>query len=251
LAKLDNKVAIITGGSRGIGFAIARKFVSEGARVLITGRTESSLESARASLGESACTQVGDVSIEDHSRACVNEAMRQFGRIDILVNNAAMDVQDGPSISMPPADFEATIRTNVTAPLFWSQNVWNAFMSVHGGVILNISSLGGTGLHPNMGAYLTSKAALIHLTRVLAAEMGPQVRVNALAPGLIKTDMSRSAWGDDEARWARRLPMARLGEAQDVAASALFLVSDDASWITGETLTIDGGTTVASGRPRT
>jgi len=243
-------VAIITGGSQGIGFAIAKKFVDEGARVMITGRTESSLEQAKASLGESASTLVGDVADQDHSRECIEEVLRQFGRIDILVNNAAIDIQSGPTLSMSPADFEATLQTNVIAPLFWSQNVWNAFMGDHGGAILNISSLGGTGLHPNMGAYLTSKAALIHLTRVLAAEMGPQVRVNAVAPGLIKTEMSSSAWRGNEERWARHLPLERLGESEDVADSALFLVSEDSSWITGETLTIDGGTTVASGRSR-
>jgi 3-oxoacyl-[acyl-carrier protein] reductase len=123
LAKLDNKVAIITGGSRGIGFAIAEKFIEEGARVMITGRNMDSLDSARAGLGEAASTMTGDVADQDHARQCIDEAMRQFGAVDILVNNAAIDIQSGPTVSMPPADFEATIRANVIAPLFWSQGV--------------------------------------------------------------------------------------------------------------------------------
>ena len=121
-------------------------------------------------------------------------------------------------------------------------------MKDRGGVILNMASLGGLGLHPDMGAYLTSKAGLIHLTRILAAEMAPQVRVNAMAPGLIKTEMSSSAWRENEERISRRLPLGRLGEVEDVAASALFLVGDDSAWITGETLIIDGGTMVQTGR---
>jgi NAD(P)-dependent dehydrogenase (short-subunit alcohol dehydrogenase family) len=161
-----------------------------------------------------------------------------------------MDPQTETTISMPSEDFEATLRLNLTAPLFWSQYVWQAHMKDHGGVILNISSLGGFALHPHMGAYLTSKAGLVHLTRTLAAELGPQVRVNAIAPGLVKTEMSSSAWRGNEDRWARRLPMQRLGEAQDIADSALFLVSEDSSWITGETLIVDGGTAVHTGRPR-
>jgi len=250
LTKLSNKVAIITGGSRGIGFAIAKKFIAEGARVMITGRQEASLESARGELGKAALTMTGDAVNEEHAGECIDAVMSHFGRIDILVNNAAMDIQSEPTISMPPADFEATLRLNLSAPLFWSQGVWEAHMKDHGGVILNISSLGGFNLHPNMGAYLTSKAGLVHLTRTLAAETGPQVRVNAIAPGLIKTEMSSSAWRNNEERWARRLPMERLGEAEDVAASALFLASEDSSWITGETLIIDGGTAVHTGRPR-
>lgn len=250
MAKLDNKVAIITGGSRGIGFAIADRFLAEGARVMITGRNETPLESAGKRLGQGAVTMTGDAANEGHARECVDEVMRQFGRIDILVNNAAMDPQSEATISMPPAEFEATLRLNLTAPLFWSQRVWEAHMRDHGGVILNIASLGGFALHPEMGAYLTSKAGLVHLTRTLAAETGPQVRVNAIAPGLIKTEMSSSAWRGNEERWARRLPMERLGEAEDVAASALFLASEDSSWITGETLVLDGGTAVSTGRPR-
>jgi NAD(P)-dependent dehydrogenase (short-subunit alcohol dehydrogenase family) len=250
LAKLGNKVAIITGGSRGIGFAIAKKFIAEGAQAMITGRQETSLKKARDELGRTTLTMTGDAADEDHANECIDAVMRHFGRVDILVNNAAMDVQSEPTISMPRADFEATLRLNLSAPLFWSQAVWKAHMKEHGGVILNISSLGGFNLYPNMGAYLTSKAGLIHLTKTLAAETGPRVRVNAIAPGLIKTEMSSSAWRNHEERWSRRLPMERLGEADDVAASALFLASEDSSWITGETLIIDGGTAVHTGKSR-
>jgi NAD(P)-dependent dehydrogenase (short-subunit alcohol dehydrogenase family) len=248
LAKLSDKTAIITGGSRGIGFAIAEKFIAEGARVMITGRDGASLDSAKARLGDSSSSMAGEVADPDHAAACIDRVMSLFGRIDILVNNAAIDLQSGPTVSMPTADFEATLRANLIAPLFWSQRVWEAHMKDRGGVILNMASLGGLGLHPDMGAYLTSKAGLIHLTRILAAEMAPQVRVNAMAPGLIKTEMSSSAWRENEERISRRLPLGRLGEVEDVAASALFLVGDDSAWITGETLIIDGGTMVQTGR---
>jgi 3-oxoacyl-[acyl-carrier protein] reductase len=121
-------------------------------------------------------------------------------------------------------------------------------MKEHGGVVLNNASLGAFALFPNMGAYNSSKAALVHLTRVLAAELGPKVRVNAVAPGLIKTEMSRRAWSRIEEKFAARLPLERLGEAEDVARAALFLLGDDSSWITGETLVVDGGTIVQWGK---
>ena len=177
--------------------------------------------------------------------------MGLYGRIDILVNNAAMNPQMGPTIDLALDDFDAVLRLNLRAPLMWSQQSWRASMRGHGGVILNVASLGGLMLYPHMGAYNTSKAALVYLTKVLAAELGPQVRVNALAPGVIRTEMSMAAWrGERGAKFAARLPLQRLGEAQDVARSALFLVSDAAAWITGETLTIDGGTAVQMGRAR-
>lgn len=248
MGKLENRTALITGGSRGIGYAIAEALVAEGASVMITGRTAETLESARARLGEAAAIFVGDAGDQGAARACIEETLQRFGRLDMLVNNAAVDVQSGPTISMPVEEFAAIYELNVYAPLFWTQVAWQAFMEQHGGVVLNIASLGAIALYPNMGAYNSSKAALVHLTRALAAELGPGVRVNALAPGLIKTEMSQSAWGRMEEKFASRLPLERLGESEDVASAALFLLSDDSSWITGETLVIDGGTIVQWGR---
>ena len=247
---LHGKNAIVTGGSRGIGFAIADAMISSGARVVITGRSEDKLTAARKKLGESAHAFSGDVANEDRARDCVAFAMSEFGYVDILVNNAAINPQSGPTTFLPLRLFDRTITTNLRAPLMWAQLVWSSCMEEGGGVILNVSSLGHKNLVPHMGAYNTSKAGLEYLTKVLAAEMGPQVRVNSIAPGLVKTDMSEPAWIGREERWTRHMPMQRLGLPGDVAAAALFLVSDQASWITGETLHVDGGAWVQWGRPR-
>jgi NAD(P)-dependent dehydrogenase (short-subunit alcohol dehydrogenase family) len=248
MGKLDGKVALITGGSRGIGFAIAKEIVTEGGRVLITGREQATLDSAGLKLGDCASTFAGDAADREKARECVGQAIAKFGRIDILVNNAALQRQSGPTISMPIEDCEATYAVNVFAPLFWAQEVWKASMREHGGAVLNVSSLGAFALYPNMGAYHSSKAALNHLTRILAAEMGPGVRVNAVAPGIIRTEMSSEAWENREERFTRRMPLGRLGEPEDVARSVLFLVCDESSWITGETLVIDGGSIVQGAR---
>jgi NAD(P)-dependent dehydrogenase (short-subunit alcohol dehydrogenase family) len=246
--KLADRVALITGGSRGIGFATAQALVEEGARVMLTGRTRETLERACGQLGDAAEFFVGDAGDRDSARACIDDVLQRFGRLDMLFNNAAIDAQSGPTISMPVGEFARIFELNVYAPLFWTQLAWDAYMREHGGAVLNNASLGAMALFPNMGAYNSSKAALVHLTRVLAAELGPKVRVNALAPGLIKTEMSRSAWSRMEDRFASRLPLERLGESEDVARAALFLLSDDSSWITGETLVIDGGTIVQWGK---
>lgn len=249
MADLHGRSALIVGGSQGIGLAIAREFIAAGARVLIVARRPEPLAAAQRELGAKVSIIAGDAAAEDTADRCIDEALRRFTRIDILVNNAALNLQTGPTIDLPLDDFDAVLRLNLRAPLMWSQKVWRASMKDHGGVILNVSSLGGRMLYPDMGAYNTSKAALNYLTKVLAAELGPRVRVNGLAPGVIRTEMSGSAWRDGRGeRFAARLPLQRLGEARDVARSALFLVGDDAAWITGETMTIDGGTAVSLGR---
>ena len=248
MSRLEDKVAIVTGASRGIGYAIAAALVEAGASVMITGRREDSLRAAAAGLGERAATWCGDAASAEVAEACIGETLRRFGSIDILVNNAALNPQKGPTIAMALDDFDAAYALNVRAPLVWTQLAWNRWMRESGGAVLNISSLGGVTLYPNMGAYNSSKAALNHLTRVLAAELGPRVRVNALVPGIIKTEASSPAWRDREERIAGKLPMERLGECEDVAKAALFLVSDDASWITGASLTIDGGALIQWGR---
>lgn len=251
MADLHGKVALIVGGSCGIGLAIAREMVAAGAGVMLVARRPEPLADACREIGEAASFVAGDAADGETVQRAIAATIQRFGSIDILVNNAAINPQNGPMINLSLDDFDATLRLNLRSPLMWSQAVWRAGMKDLGGTVLNIASLGGMMLYPHMGAYNTSKAALIYLTKVLAAELGPHVRVNALAPGLIKTAMSIEAWrGDREERFAARLPLKRLGEAEDVARTALFLASDDAAWITGETLTVDGGTSVATGRRR-
>ncbi len=249
--KLSGKTALITGGSQGIGLAIAQAFIQEGGQLVITGRSQSALDQAVALLGaDKVLAYAGDVRDREHARATIAAAMQRFGCIDILVNNAALERSSGPVITTPLDEFEETYAVNVFAPLHWTQQVWQASMKAHGGNVLMISSLGSITLYANMGAYLSSKAALNHLTRTLAAEIGPGVRVNAILPGLIKTEMSKKAWGPYEEKFARNLPMERLGEPEDIARAAVFLASDDSSWITGESLVIDGGTIIQWGRMR-
>jgi len=147
----------------------------------------------------------------------------------------------GPMIDIDTARADKTVRVNQTGYLEWTRAVWRAGMSEHGGVVLNLASIGGLSVEPGIGWYNVTKAAVIHLTSQLAGELGPEVRVNALAPGLVKTEFARALWEPAEEAIARRLPARRLGVPEDIANAALFLCSDAASWITGATLVVDGG----------
>jgi NAD(P)-dependent dehydrogenase (short-subunit alcohol dehydrogenase family) len=248
--RFDGRVAIVTGGSRGIGLAVAQLFIEAGARVVITGRDGSALQTALARLGPAASSFQGDASDEPAAEACVTETLTRHGRLDILVNNAAHVPPEATLLELSLAELDAAYRLNIRAPIAWARAACRAWMSGNGGAIINVGSLGGLTLQPGMGAYGASKAALAHVTRYLAAELGPQVRVNLVAPGLIRTEQSRRAWEGREAGIGGRLPAGRLGEPEDVARAIAFLASEQASWITGETLVIDGGSLVQWGRRR-
>jgi NAD(P)-dependent dehydrogenase (short-subunit alcohol dehydrogenase family) len=157
------------------------------------------------------------------------------------VNNAATNPYMGRSIDIDLPRFDKTWQVNYRGPVVWCQEVWRASMREHGGSIVNIASVGGLSVETHIGHYNVTKAALIHLTRTLAADLAPGVRVNAIAPGLVKTDMARALWEPAEEAVAARMPLRRLGEPVDIANAALFLVSDLGSWITGHTLVVDGG----------
>ncbi|MHB1712529.1 MAG: SDR family oxidoreductase, partial [Acidimicrobiales bacterium] len=179
--------------------------------------------------------------------ACVVATVDRFGSLDILVNNAATNPYYGPMIGIDSGRADKTIRVNQTGYLEWIQAAWRARMSEHGGVVLNLASIGGLSVEPGIGWYNVSKAAVIHLTKQLAGELGPAVRVNALAPGLVRTEFARALWEQGGDRIVRHLPLRRLGEPVDIANAALFLCSDSASWITGHTLVVDGGAMVLPG----
>ncbi len=180
--------------------------------------------------------------------ACVATTVERFGSVDILVNNAATNPYYGPMIELDTARAQKTVEVNQTGYLEWSRAAWHGGMSEHGGVVLNMASVGGLTVEPGIGWYNVTKAAVIHLTRQLAGELGPAVRVNALAPGLVTTEFARALWERAGDAIALRLPLRRLGTVEDVANCALFLCSDAASWVTGETLVVDGGARcVASG----
>jgi NAD(P)-dependent dehydrogenase (short-subunit alcohol dehydrogenase family) len=177
----------------------------------------------------------------DAADACISATIERFGGLDILVNNAATNPYMGPTIDIDPSRWQKIIDVNLTAPLFWTQKAWNAAMKEGGGVVINISSIGGLSIDTSIGNYNISKAALIHQTKTLAKELAPQVRVNAIAPGLVKTDMARALWEANEDAVAKIVPLKRLGEPEDIANAALFLASDAGSWICGHTLVVDGG----------
>jgi NAD(P)-dependent dehydrogenase (short-subunit alcohol dehydrogenase family) len=253
--RLDGKTALVTGGSRGIGQAIALAFAGSGASVMISSRRADGLQRSAAEIDAATGDGAGPVDWRvanagdpEQASACVDATVERFGGVDILVNNAVTNPYFGPLVELDTARADKTVRVNQSGYLEWVQAAWRSGMAERGGVVLNLASIGGLSVEGGIGWYNVTKAAVIHLTRQLAGELGPTVRVNALAPGLVKTDFARALWEPGEEAIARRLPLRRLGTAQDIAAAALFLCSDAASWITGHTLVIDGGALcIASG----
>jgi NAD(P)-dependent dehydrogenase (short-subunit alcohol dehydrogenase family) len=242
--RFDGRAALVTGATRGIGRAIAEMLLHAGAAVCITARKQPELDEAVAALGSIGPPVVahrGSAGDGDAANGAVAACLEHLGRLDIVVNNAAANPQFGPLVDADPAAVRKILEVNVEGPLRHVQAAWHAWMRDHGGVVLNVVSVGGLRPSPGIGAYNVSKAALVHLTRQLAAELAPTVRVNALAPGLIRTDFSQVLWADEE-RAAAMQPLRRLGTPADCAAAALYLLSDAASFVTGETLVVDGGT---------
>ena len=248
--RLGGKVALVTGGSRGIGKGIARAFAEAGARVMITSRKADACEQAAKELGDAVQWEAGHTGSSEDAERVIDATIERLGRLDVLVNNAATNPYAGPTIDVDMPRWEKTLQVNLTAPLLWTQLAWGRFMKEHGGAVINISSVGGLATNAILGVYDVTKSALIHLTKQLAAELGPGVRVNAVAPGLIKTDFARALWeggrGDEV---AQAYPLKRLGEPEDVAAAALYLADDSRSgWVTGHTIVLDGGGLVAFSR---
>jgi NAD(P)-dependent dehydrogenase (short-subunit alcohol dehydrogenase family) len=243
---LEDKVAIVTGGSRGIGLEIATTFANAGAKVLIVSRKAEALEAAAAEVGNGCAWLAGNVGNPGFADAAVDHAIETFGGVDILVNNAATNPYAGPTIDVDIPRWDKTISVNLTAPLVWTQAAWRKTMQENGGAIINISSVGGLMTSEVIGVYDMTKAALIHLTQQLGAELGPKVRVNAICPGLIKTEFARALWeGEGGEKIAKAYPLQRLGETTDVANAAIYLASDASSWITGQHIVLDGGGLVA------
>jgi NAD(P)-dependent dehydrogenase (short-subunit alcohol dehydrogenase family) len=244
--EMKGKTALITGGSRGIGLAIARAVCVAGGNVMLVSRSSENLESAAASLhefGDVVAWTVAHVAHSDEAEAAVLTTIERFGALDALVNNAGTNSYMGPLLGIDDVRMGKMVDTNQASVVMWSRATWNAWMSEHGGSILNVASIGGLGVEPGIGWYNVTKAAVIHLTRQLSWELAPNVRVNAIAPGVVRTDLSRAIWEGHEKELASRIPLGRIGEVDDIAPMALLLLSPWGSWITGQTIVIDGGTT--------
>lgn len=247
MARLAGKTAIVTGGTKGIGLAIVRRFIAEGANVVAVARGGHPGELEGEFGGRLACWH-GDVSNEDTARGAVAEATSRFGAVDVLVNNAGID-WTGDLIEAPLADFERVIAVNLLGAFLMLREAARQ-MRRAGGSIVNITSRTASVGVPTMSLYSASKGALASLTRAAAIEWAPLgIRVNAVAPGLTETPLAR-AWFDgqpDPPSFRKRIestiPQRRLATAEDVAAAVLFLASDESAHITGATLPVDGGYT--------
>ena len=239
--------AIVTAASRGIGFGIAEHFVRSGGRVVITGRNAEPLAAAVAELGGPDCAVgiAGRADDPEHQEAVVGTALAEFGRIDVLVNNAGINPAYGPMIDLDLSAARKIVEINCIAALSWAQSVHRAWMADNGGSIVNVSSIAGLRPAAGIGFYGASKAMLRSITEVLAVELGPGVRVNAVAPGVVKTKFAAALYEGREEQVAAQYPLKRLGVPDDVASVVGFLVSPAAAWVTGQTLTVDGGVTLA------
>ena len=242
LPELSGKVALITGASRGIGYGVAEALVARGDRVVITGRTEDALKEAVEQLGaERAVYVAGKAHDEEHQRVAVERAMDAFGRIDYLVNNAGTNPVFGPIADLDLNVARKVFETNVISALGFAQRTWHAWQKDNGGAIVNIASVAGLAPSPFIAAYGVSKAALINLTQQLAHEFAPKVRVNAIAPAVVKTQFAKALYEGREAEAAAAYPLARLGVPSDIGGAAAFLTSEQSDWVTGQTLVVDGG----------
>jgi NAD(P)-dependent dehydrogenase (short-subunit alcohol dehydrogenase family) len=238
---LKGRVALVTGASKGIGAAIARIYAEQGASVMLSSRKIEALEETAATIDGETAVFAANAGDPEAARACVAATVERFGGVDILVNNAATNPYYGPVIDVDLPRFDKILDVNIRGPLVWTQEAWKQSMSERGGAVINMASVGGMKYSSSIGVYDMTKAALIHLTKHLATELGPKVRVNAIAPGLIKTDFARALWepGGNREEW--HWPLRRLGQPLDIARAALFLATDLSSWVTGEVLVVDGG----------
>jgi len=244
MSRFTGKIALITGASRGIGLAIAARIVAEGGRVAITARKPEPLQDAVASLGGpgAAIAVAGKADDPEHRSEALETVEREYGRLDVLVNNTGINPAYGPLTELDAGAARKIMDVNVLAALEWSRAALDHGLGrTEPGAIVNIASVAGLHPAPGIAYYGVSKSALIGLTMQLAAELAPRVRVNAVAPAVVKTRFAAALFEDEEKAIAG-YPLGRLGEPEDVGAAVAFLASSDAAWITGQTLTLDGGT---------
>ena len=248
----ENKVAIVTGASRGIGLGIARRLVADGARVVITARKSEALAEAVDALGgpAHALAIAGHADDPAHQDEVVAKARATFGRLDYLVNNAGINPSYGPMLDTDIDAARKVLEVNVLSAFSWTQKAVRAGLGSPespGGAIVNVASIAGLRATGVLGWYAVSKAALIHLTTELGYQLGPDVRVNAVAPAVVKTEFAQALYEGREEKVAAQYPLKRLGVPEDIAGAVSFLLSGDSSWMTGQTLVLDGGVTLGGG----
>jgi NAD(P)-dependent dehydrogenase (short-subunit alcohol dehydrogenase family) len=249
MSRFEGRTAIVTGASRGIGLAIARRLVDDGAKVVITARKQGPLDEAVAELGgpTHALGVAGNAADADHQAEVVKLAVETFGGADLLVNNTGINPVYGPLLDLDLAAARKIVEVNCLAALAWVQQAHAAWMGEHGGAVVNVSSVAGVKPAPGIGFYGASKAMLTYLTQELAVELGPDVRVNAVAPAVVKTAFATALYEGREEEVAAAYPLKRLGVPDDVGSVVAFLLSPDAAWMTGQTLVVDGGVTLTGG----
>ena len=244
-------VAIVTGASRGIGLGIASRLVAEGAKVVITARKPEALAEAVDALGgpEHALGIAGNAAEESHQDEVIAAARETFGGLHYLVNNTGINPAYGPMLDSDVTVARKVLDVNVVAAFSWIKKAVAAGLGddAHPGAVVNLASVAGQGASGVIGWYGVSKAALIHLTTELGYQLGPEVRVNAVAPAVVKTRFAEALYEGREEKVIRAYPLKRLGTPEDIAGAVSFLLGTDAAWITGQTLTIDGGLTLGGG----
>lgn len=248
-SRLAGRTAIVTGASRGIGLAIAQRLVDEGARVCITARKPEPLEEAVKALGgpEHAIAVPGKADDPTHQDETIAATLEAFGSLDMFVNNTGINPVFGRMVDLDLDAARKMVDVNALSAISWVQKTYKAWMGEHGGSVVNVSSIAGLKPAPGIGFYGATKAMVKHITEELAVELAPGIRVNGVAPAVVKTRFAEALYEGRESEVSAQYPMGRLGAPDDISGAVAFLLSEDSAWVTGHTLVVDGGVTLTGG----